>query len=309
MPITTEQRELRRKYIGSSDAAAIMGLDPLRSPVDVYWSKTVDLPEEKKPAFDLGNRLEDVICEWAADRLAVQIERNVWRTHDDGIRAANLDAIVVGRPEAFEAKFSTEGGLWGEEGSDEVPERVLLQAQHQIAVAGLDRVWVPALLAGPFERPQFRLYCVNRHEELIEAITEQELAFWTEHVIPGVPPDGDSVPPLQVLKTLRRTTDVVDLDDEAAADWLTLERAREAVTKAEKAKDMAMKAVIGRLGQAEAGRLPDGTLLTYFEQRGADRVDRAQLRACHPDIYATFFTEMKYRVLRSKPPKAQQQTA
>ena len=46
MSITPEQREARRKYIGSSDSASIMGACPWSDAYDVYVSKV--LGEGKK---------------------------------------------------------------------------------------------------------------------------------------------------------------------------------------------------------------------------------------------------------------------
>ena len=34
--LTPEQRQLRQKYLGSSDAAAVLGLDEYRNPVEFF---------------------------------------------------------------------------------------------------------------------------------------------------------------------------------------------------------------------------------------------------------------------------------
>jgi len=40
MALTTEQREIRRRYLGSSDIAAIFGMSPWKSAYDVWLEKT-----------------------------------------------------------------------------------------------------------------------------------------------------------------------------------------------------------------------------------------------------------------------------
>ncbi len=40
MPITNRQRKLRQDHIGSSDMAAILGVDPWRTAYDVWLEKT-----------------------------------------------------------------------------------------------------------------------------------------------------------------------------------------------------------------------------------------------------------------------------
>ena len=52
-------------------------------------------------------------------------------------------------------------------------------------------------------RLDWRLYTVQRSEELIAILLERELAFWREHVEQRVPP-GAEPPPLELLKAIRR---------------------------------------------------------------------------------------------------------
>lgn len=55
--ITDKQREQRRRYIGGSDMAAILGVDPWKTQVDLWLEKTgrlVDEPLTSKAA-ELGN--------------------------------------------------------------------------------------------------------------------------------------------------------------------------------------------------------------------------------------------------------------
>ena len=302
--MTERQRWLaaRRKHIGSSDSPAILGVDPFRSATEVYWSKLAELPDEEKPQFEMGRRLEDVICEWAADRLQVKITRNVFRVSewgDGGIMAATFDALVDGERAAFEAKFSSQASEWGEEGTDQVPERVLVQAQHQMHVGDLELVWVPALIIG--YTAQFRLYVVKRHEELMTEIARRDVEFWRTYVETQTPPDGWTVPPLAALKVVRREPNsIVELGDDAVKAWEALQTAKAILKENEEGKDRLQARVLELLGDAEAGRLPDGRLITYLEQKSAPRCDTAQLRACHPEIYERFFDHRSHRVLRIK---------
>lgn len=301
MAITAEQREARRHHLGSSDAAAIMGLDPWRNAGDVYWSKVMDTADEESAPMRVGNLLEDAICQFAAQELGVELERNVSLASPDdgGILSANLDARIVGRPEGVEAKYSSFIEGWGDEGTDQVPHHVLVQCQHQAHVAGLDRVWVPALLL--HRRAEFRLYCVDRHDELIEQLVAEELRFWREHVEPRIPPADRPVPPLPALKRLRREpASVVTLSAEAADVLTRWEAAKAAAKAAEEHVEAAQAAVLMLLGEAEAGRLPDGRALTYLEQKSAPRCDTKLLRALAPEIAEQVVTQGTHRVLRVK---------
>src|SRR6185503_5563664 len=107
MPITKEQKEMRRKYIGSSDCAAILGLDPFRTQADIYYEKTgqLDKKEIVTDVTEVGNWCELAVLKWFAEKKNLTIDTQGFRVHENGIMAANLDALVVDDPtQAVEAK-------------------------------------------------------------------------------------------------------------------------------------------------------------------------------------------------------------
>jgi predicted phage-related endonuclease len=100
MPITEAQRQIRRKYLGSSDTPVIMNLSPFKKTEnDIYWSKVAELPEDDAPDYmQVGNWLEGPIIEWAADELGVEITRepkDLFHVEPMvGILAANHDSMI-----------------------------------------------------------------------------------------------------------------------------------------------------------------------------------------------------------------------
>jgi predicted phage-related endonuclease len=53
----------RKNYLGGTDLAAICGLNPYRTALDVYLDKTSeDIAYETNSAMHWGTLLEDVIC-------------------------------------------------------------------------------------------------------------------------------------------------------------------------------------------------------------------------------------------------------
>jgi len=179
MPITEHQRQARRSKLGSSDAPAIVGVSPWLTAQQVYWSKKVDQPDTGTASMATGNRMEKPLVEFAEDELGVKAIRNQYRVSkgsDGGVLAANIDALIAGCPyEAIECKYvgQDSAGDWGQVGTDEVPEHVIVQVQHQMHCANLERVWVAAAVAG--YSLDWRLYCVERHDVLIKAIVRQEM--------------------------------------------------------------------------------------------------------------------------------------
>lgn len=306
MPITQHQLRLRRDHLGSSDAPAIIGVSPWRTPADVYWSKQTEAETEASEAMQTGNRLEPALLDYAEEQLGVKLRRNQFRTskgEDNGVLASNFDALLTEKPEAVEAKYVGPQSTadWGAEGTDEVPDHVIVQVQHQMYVSDLERVWVAAALAG--YRLEWRMYCVLRSDPLIKILVERELAFWWNHVMEGVPPDNEP-PPLEVLRALRREPNkTVELSTQAAVSWFSRQEAAQQRKFAEERYERTTAEVLEALGDAEAGRLPDGRLLTYLSQRTAPRCDMKGLQREHPEIWRQYVEEKTCRVLRMKEPK------
>ncbi len=265
MAITPEQRLDRRKFVGSSDAPAIAGVDPYSSRLAVFMEKVYEVADiDNKGPVARGNRYEDVLLDWAAEELGVEVEKNVSVRHPtDLIHAANLDGRVRGKKEGIEAKFTGLAELFGPEGSDDIPEKVLVQTHHQMYCDDLEIVWVPVLLAR-FGRPVEVMYKVERNDALIEAIVARNHEFWESFVLPKIPPPLEDPPPLDVIRRVQRTAGaVVSLDASLVEKW---EAAKRIKKDAEKAEEAAKAAVLAALGDAEIGDYGDpDKRLTYFQ--------------------------------------------
>ncbi len=303
--LTAQQRADRRRFIGSSDSPAILGVDTFRTAGDVYWSKKVVAEEEEKPAFEVGNRLESVILDWCQDKIGKKIERDLFLTHHDlPYHCANLDGMVIAGGPVVEAKYSSQYDEWGADGSDEIPDRVMIQVQHQMGVARVDRALVPALIVTP-RAAEFRLYSVGANADLAASVFESGNKFWTEHVLKNVPPPDAPIPPFDVLRRIRRAQGtVVELSDslfERIAEW---EAARKLAGEAKKASEAATARLLAELGENEVGIFPDGTQLRYVQEGAQRQVDFDKLIAMSPEAYAECVSPGSRRVLRVKRVKA-----
>ena len=77
------------------------------------------------------------------------------------------------------------------------------------------------------------------------------------------------------------------------------EEAKAQTKKAKTAEDEAKAALLGALGDADAGEIPElGKMITYLEQ-GRKGFDHKALLEAHPE-FATYEKESRFRVLRSK---------
>ena len=314
--ITDKQREKRRNYIGGSDAAAILGVDPWKTKADLWLEKTgrlEDRPLDSKPA-ELGNDIEDSLLRWFGreyklpERGLMLLRNQHFVTDPFG---PHLDAAIVpagkrGRAditEIIEAKYTGLVDEWGDELTDQVPDRVLVQTHVQMYATGdqCRTAWAVVMLPG-YRSIERRRYRIDRNDELTKAIVEAGQEFW-EYVESDTPPP-DSYPSLDVLKQRARTPRSLAELDEAAlqviAQWELIKGQK---SGAESELKEVQARVIGLLGDAEGAVLPDGRTITFLEQNSPPSVDHAGFKMAHPDLYNRFVKQGRHRSLRIAEPK------
>lgn len=255
--LTPQQIAERRNFLGASDSPAIIGVDPYRSPIDVYLSKVEALDDLTSPKAEAGNRLEPVLLEYAAEYVGRPLlDRGTM--HTKGLLACNLDGRFS-ETEIIEAKTTGIVDGWGDDESDEIPDKVLVQVHHQFHVTGAAVAWVPVILAR--FGLTFRMFRVERNEQLVEIVAAKGIEFMERHVLARKPPTG--IPSLEVLKRIRREPGKwVEVPDDLVAAWT---EAKDAEKAAKEGRDEAQAALLAALGDAEGARYSGGEL-TYLEQ-------------------------------------------
>lgn len=302
--ITENQRTERRRFIGSSDIAALFtgpdgkSLDPFKTAADVWATKVFDFEEATATASQkTGIRWEPYIVGWAAEQLGVAVETDPDKLRficqDHPIFASNLDgyAVINGEHVIIEAKKTRMAAEWGEPGTDQIPYRVILQVHVQMLCTGWKRAYVAAMIQG-----EECMYEVTRDERIIAAIIRRGEEFWSENVDPKVPPADCEPADIDILKRIRRIPETyADIDTELVTAWETAKANR---LEAEKREDAAFATLLTYVGDAEGVRLPDGREFTYFKQSGRDKIDTKRLKTEYPEIYAAISTPTEHRVAR-----------
>ena len=179
----------RRGFIGGSDAPAVLGISPWRSPLDLYLEKTAeDIPPDdltNAVAKRRGSRLEPYICDMLEEEGIKLATRNEQLTDSEfPFLRAQIDAVTVAG-ENVEIKTVHPFGAkdWGEELTDSIPIHYTAQAMHGLLVSGRDRC-IFAVLIGD----DLRIYKVDRDVETIAGLRKREVKFWNEHVLAKVAP-------------------------------------------------------------------------------------------------------------------------
>lgn len=270
MPLTQDQLIARRSKVGSSDAAAILGVDPYRTPRDVWMEKTakVELQEIDNEAIRIGNEAEPMLLRMLAQDHKLDddaLVTGITFTHEDGINASNPDGVIQPTADPTEIVEAKSTGLdgWGDDPDvvNDVPPKVLIQIHHQFYCTGAIVCHVPVLI-GRFGL-KFRVYRVERDDDLAKNIGERCLHWWAEHVEADVEPSGELH--LDVAKRIKRTEGKsIPISTLLVSTW---QIDRDTRLAAEKAEKNSLADLLAVLGDAEVGECDAGKFTYRLQQR------------------------------------------
>lgn len=307
----------RRTYLGGSDAAAILGLDPYgKTPLTVYLAKIGELggtPDPEKEKFlRRRKRFEEPIVAMLREEFGGEIVAMNARYIDPehGFLAAEIDfewadadgVIQNGEIKTVSPFAFNEGAGWGEAGTDQIPIHYHCQVMHGLGVTGR-QACILAALAG---LDTMVFYRIERDEETIAAMREAEVRFWREHVEARVPPEPVTMADAQRLFA-RRNGRPVDLDDETAAALSTLRQVRDTI-KAHDGEKADLELQVAKF-VCKAWRLPDGEeppkdaadlfhngkKVATWRRGRSTYLDQKALGAEHPEIREAFTRETHFR--------------
>lgn len=183
----------RKNYLGGTDLAAICGLNPYRTALDVYLDKTSnDISEDTNAAMRWGTLLEDVIAKEYAQITGydVEIEPNTIHHPEYKFLGANIyrwvDRWVNNGTHILECKTAgfTKAKEWGDSGTDQIPESYLIQVAHYAAISGANKIDIAVLIGGQ----DFRIYTYNKNKDLEDKIIKIGVNFWNNHIEKRIPP-------------------------------------------------------------------------------------------------------------------------
>jgi RNase P/RNase MRP subunit POP5 len=258
-------------YCGASDIAAIIGVDPFRTPLDVWASATGRAAPLPSMAMEAGNDHEAAVIAGYRRRvtrhgLVEHVEHpgpGTLLSPRDSRRGATPDAIARHArygPIVVEAKYVGSGGAhaWGPEdaGADGLPEHVLCQVHWQTLTVREVYGWAaPVAHVAADIGTDRRVYEVEIDEALLEALLEAFGPWWAAHV----DVDEAPMPTERDLDTLARVyarpdRGLLDAPPEVALLASDYDVAREGVKLAEERRDLVAAQLCAMLGNVEGYR-------------------------------------------------------
>jgi putative phage-type endonuclease len=288
----------RRGSIGGSEAAALVGLSRWASPFTV-WADKLGMTEAKpeNEAMRIGKDLEEYVAKrWCeATGKKVRRENNFLVNPDYPFAHATVDRLVIGEDAGLECKTTT---LDYDFSAGKIPDWYYAQCVHYMATLGFDRMYLAIL---DLRHRKFYWFKIERNEEEVKSLMEQEERFWNDHVLKQIPPEtdgseasGNAVRALYNDPALQEDTPVLlhemgDLLERYMATKIQMNALKMEQEEIE-------QKVQAKLGNSTLGTTNDYKVTWKFSERSS--VDTKALREDRPDIYEKYTKKTVSRTMR-----------
>lgn len=277
----TEQNQInRKKGLGATDCAAVMGMSPYKTPYELWMIKTGRMEEEAildEKRLRLRHAHEETIAQEYAIQKNVKLEKmeDTIFHKDLPFMLCHLDRVVSGQRKIVECK-SASGfmrNMWGMGGSDEAPLHYILQVQHQLACSGYDDADIAALI----DIDDYRIYPMPRNEKIIEKIEYECEKFWHKNVLADVPPPPTCRNDLKLMypanngKFIEATLDVMSVIN-------VFNNFKTDIKNLESEKEKVEKEIIEFIADHDGIKLGDDVIATFQANKNGTRVLRMKER-------------------------------
>lgn len=299
----------RQKGIGGTDISAILGMNPHKTALDVWLSKTGQAPpDEDNENKWWGREMEPILAKRYTEETGIDLivphgpelpgvhPEFPWIIGSpDALHFVNGMIRYTPRPTLIKAEagvdFKTSGRPqdWGEPGTDDVPRPYLIQAEWYMGLTGAQWWDIACLLMG-FTR-KFAIYRINRDDDLIGYFQEEAEKFWKDHVLTGTPPPLDGSKSASEYLKRKYPANLGPMLEPTDEDILIeinnyretckeLKEMEEFVSKCENR----LKAFIGDC----AGMQGKWGKIYWKKNKDGQTLDYKAMAAAHPDIAAQF---------------------
>ena len=281
---------LKRRFesIGASESGSILGINPYKSAVDVYYEKVdkvTDFPDNLN--MWLGRELEPIIKKRFEEETGFKVrnDHKIRVDKEHSFITTNLDGMVVGEKVPVEYKALSR---W----DGEIPDYYFSQVQHQIMVTESDYAYFVVLALGV--QKNFIVQKINRDDEFINLMREEEVSFWNEHVIPKDPPNPQTIEDVKKVYADSVKGSKFETDSANLINKINLLADIKAEIKEKKATcDNLQKELMEVMQEDEAIVNKDtGHILCTLKQTNPALVfDRKRLMDEEPEIYGRFMKQ------------------
>ena len=280
----------RKKGLGGSDIAPILGISKWSSAIDIWLSKTNQKHDNcvQNEAMFWGTRLEPVIRDRFREvtgRKVIEIKA-ILQSIDHPHMIADIDGLTEdneGNPAILECKCVSEFKR-SEWDNDSIPVYYMTQIQHYMAVTGLCTAYVAALIGGN----SFVIREVHADKKMQEMLVAIEADFWRKVVNMERPEPDASDACKNLLDSIYRggISEQVVLPDEALEYLDMYIEACAMEDSAKEKKQLASNNLKEIMGDYNTAKCQGYTV--SWKPVTSERLDTKALKEAEPEIYAKF---------------------
>lgn len=293
-PDTPEWLEERRRSVGASEVAAVMGMSQWATAMDVYQSKHgIDKPFD--PLISLvGHEDERTMHRWLVELSGLQPDLSLGfmaRSTEHSFVHATPDRMWGEIPVQMKTAHEFMSHHWDEG----IPTEYRVQVQAEMFVLGAPR----ALLVVRIGARDFRAIWEPRDDRFIDEHMIPALESFWQGVQEGRPPA-----PANLAENAARFPTVQGKEIEASETALEAIDRRAVLLsdiQSMKAEADALQLVIANYMEDADTLTHEGRrVLTYKTQAGRASFDAKQFKADHPDLAATYTKQgAPFKVMRT----------
>ena len=298
--LTKQELVERKKYIGASEAAGVLGLSRWQTPLSVWADKTgkVEKPQEEKLYQWLGTEMEEIV----AKRFTLETGKKVHCVSEAFVHKqypflrAHIDRKVEGENAILQCKTATayKAKEWC---GEDVPHEYIVQELHELACSRYDRAYIAVLIGNQ----DFKIKIVERDEKLIADLIKKEVYFWNTFIMPDVMPvqiTKDDADTLYSLFPREEPGTEIELTDDANRLVESLQALKQDAKVLGGQIEKTENEIRAMLKDCETGK-SDLWAVTWKAQETI-RLDSKRVKDEAPEIYNKYSMKSTSRVLRIK---------
>ena len=269
--------KVRNMGIGGSDAGVIMGLNPYKSPFQLWMEKTGEIQPEDLSDNEFvywGTVHEPNIAKRVTEVTGKGvIRRGTLQSDEFPFMLANVDRMIIGEDAGLECKTANAfaGKNWKD---DEVPDSYYCQCIHYMAVTGCKKWYIAVLVGGN----HFIWKEIQRNEEDIQALIKAESEFWDKVQKKEMPPVDWTVSCANALKErFHDNGKEMELPSETEKILQKLDEYQETEKTLKQEIQLQRNKICEILGDFQVGRIGNRKVL-WKAQNGRESVDLRKLK-------------------------------
>lgn len=251
-----------------------------------------------KEAMRQGHDFEDYVSRRFMEASGKKVQRNnfMWRSTEYPWMIADIDREIVGENAFLECKTTSIRNK-ADFSRGEIPLNYYVQCMHYMAM-GYDHCYLAVLVLGE----AFYWFRIDRNEEEIAALVEQERQFW-EMVQNRTPPEPDGSDATDTALRARYPADGVtdmpaELTDKSLAMLHTIEELDAQIKELTTAKKAAQAVIEEEIGECSYGFIGDYTV--SWKPQSRTSLDSKKLKAEHPELWEQYAKVSSSRVFKFK---------